>query len=99
MGSRQLRWTPQTRNWFKNESEGAIWFCRNCRPTVKSAIQSGLSNIRLEIEKSVDTVKHIISHGISKSGSVATETLEQSEGIQEARNACATAASDLKPFL
>ena len=76
-----------------------MWFCRNCRPTVKSAIQSGLPNIRLVIEKTVEKVKDIISHGISKSGSLAAETLERVERFQEACNACETAVSDLKSIL
>ena len=47
---------------FINESEGAMLFCRTtCRPTVKSAIQSGLPNLRLEIEKSVVTWAAIIA--------------------------------------
>ena len=40
-----------------------------------------------------------ISHGISKSGSLATDTLERGEGIQEACMACDTFVSDLQPFL
>ena len=34
-----------------NETEGAIWFCKQCRPTVETTIQSGLPNLRLELEK------------------------------------------------
>ena len=81
---------------FINESEGAMWFCKNCRPTVKSAIQPGLPKLRIETKKSVDTVKDIISHGISNNGSLAAETLEQVEGIQEACKASETAVTDLK---
>ena len=82
-----------------NETDGAMWFCKQCRPTVKTTIQSGLPNLRLELEKNVMTIKDMVADGIARSESLASETFERIEGIQEACTACESTVTGLKPTL
>ena len=79
-----------------NETEGAMWFCKQCRPTVKTTVQSGLPNLRLELEKTVITIKDMVADGIARSKSLASETFARIEGIQEACTACQSTVPGLK---
>ena len=76
-----------------------MWFCKQCRPTVKMTIQSGLPNLRLELEKNVMTIKDMVADGIARSESLASETFERIEGIQEVCTACESTVTGLKPTL
>ena len=82
-----------------NETDGAMWFCKHCRPTVKTTIQSGLPNSRLELEKNVMAIKNMVADGIARSESLASKTFERIEGIQEACTACESTVTGLKPTL
>ena len=82
-----------------NETEGAMWFCKPSRPTVKTTFKSGLPNWRLELEKNVNTLKNMVADGIARSKHLAPKSFEKIEGIQEACTACESTVTGLKPTL
>ena len=59
-----------------NETEEAMWFCKQCRLTVKTTIQSGLPNLRRDLEKNAMTMKDTFADGNARSESLTSETFE-----------------------
>ena len=58
-----------------------------------------LPNLRLELGKNINTIKDMIADGIARSESLASETFERIEGIQDACTACEPTVIGLKPNL
>ena len=80
-----------------NEIEGRMLFCKQCRRTVKTTVQKGFPNLRLELGRKPNDNHTHGGRWDCRKGSVVSESFERIEGIQDDCIACESTVTGLKP--
>ena len=78
------------------QTDGAMWFCTSCHPTIKGTLQCGLANINANIETGMTTIKQTMSQIITRNEALITET---SNRFDELRDICTGTNSTIQQIL
>ena len=78
------------------QTDGAMWFCTSCHPTIKGTLQCGLANINANIENCMKTIKETMSQSITRNEALITET---SNRFDELRDICTETNSAIQQNL
>ena len=65
------------------QTDGAMWLCTSCHPTMKGTLQCGLANINANIENCMTTIKETMSQSITRNEALITETSNRFDELRD----------------